>query len=124
MTTKSELKRLTAREIVSLHVCPHCAAPVQPRMHKTGPVRSYCSTECRLAHNAASLSDGSAIIRFAKAWREARGQGPVGSESFAAMVCAIDAMLERDRDDGKPSALYAAAPILASGTTYADRRRA
>ena len=123
MTAKSELKRLTALEIVKLHVCPNCGEPVH-RKSAQGPAPSYCSTECRKAQNNGDLSDGAAIIKFAKAWREARGQGPVGSAAFAAMVSALDTMLEGDRQAGKPSALYAAATMLASGTSYADRRRA
>lgn len=123
MTPKSELKRLSAREIVSLSVCPHCAGPVA-RKSRHGPAPSYCSVVCRTAHNNASLSDGATVIKFAKAWREARGQGEIGSQSFAAMVSVLDLLLEKDRSEGRPSALYAVAPIIVSGTTYLDRRRA
>jgi endogenous inhibitor of DNA gyrase (YacG/DUF329 family) len=123
MTTKADLKRLSARDIVNLHVCPRCGSQVE-RKSKFGPKPFYCSTECKKAQSNGDLSDGAAIIKFAKAWREARGQGPVGQESFREMVAALDVMLEADRRAGRPSALYAAAPILETATSYMDRRRA
>lgn len=122
MTAKSELKRLSAAEIVKLRICPYCSEPVV-RKSKTGPAPSYCSPQCRKSQNNGDLSDGAAIVKYAKAWREARGQGPVGRESFAAMVQALDTMLSSDREDGRPSALYAAAVSLSSGRSYLDRRQ-
>lgn len=123
MTTKSDLKSLTAREIVNLHVCPRCGGQVE-RKSKFGPKPFYCSTECKRAQSNSDLSDGAAIIKLAKAWREARGQGDVGSAAFREMTSALDVMLEADRRAGKPSALYAAAAMLGQGTSYQDRRRA
>lgn len=122
MITKTVLKTLTSREIVALAVCPHCGSPVEKKS-KRGPKPSYCSQECRRSQNNGDLTDGAAIIKFAKAWREARGQGPVGTASFAAMMNALDTMLDRDRRNGRPSSLYAAAVILKDGTNYADRVR-
>jgi endogenous inhibitor of DNA gyrase (YacG/DUF329 family) len=123
MTPKTELKRLSAPQIANLRICPHCGERIEGKGLR-GPRRSYCSQDCRAAHKAQGLSDGAAIIKLAKAWREARGQGPVGSASFAAMVAALDVMLAADRAAGQPSALYAAAVMLEQGSSYQDRRRA
>ena len=73
--------------------------------------------------NRDSLRDGSAIIKFAKCWRETRGQG-IGGASFKAMTAAVDVMLEKDREAGKPSACYAAAVMFEASGSYQDRRRA
>jgi endogenous inhibitor of DNA gyrase (YacG/DUF329 family) len=122
MTTKSDLKRLTAAQIASLNVCPYCGSAVE-RKSARGPAPSYCSPACRQAQNNGDLSDGAAIVKLAKAWREARGAGPVGAAAFRAMTAALDVMLEADRKSGRPSALYAAAVTLNQGTSYQDRRR-
>lgn len=74
--------------------------------------------------NNSGLSDGAAIVKLAKAWREARGAGPVGAAAFRAMTAALDVMLEADRKSGRPSALYAAAVMLNQGMSYQDRKRA
>ena len=122
MITKSDLKRLTAAQIASLHVCPYCGGTVR-RKSDRGPFPSYCTPECRRSQNNSDLSDGAAIIKLAKAWREARGSGPVGAAAFGAMTATLDVMLEADRKSGRPSALYAAAVIINQGTNYQDRRR-
>jgi hypothetical protein len=106
-----------------LRTCPYCGGKVE-RKSDRGPAPSYCSPACRLSQNNSDLSDGGAIIKLAKAWREARGSGPVGAAAFRQMTAALDTMLEANRKSGRPSALYAAAALLQQGTTYQDRRRA
>lgn len=122
MTTKAELKRLSARQIAALRVCPFCGGPVE-RKSARGPMPSYCSPECQKGINNASLSDGAAIIKLAKAWRESRGQG-IGAACFNQMVSALDTMLAADREAGRPSALYAGAVMLNADGQYFDRKRA
>lgn len=121
MTTKAELKRLSSRQIVALRVCPFCGGPVE-RKSARGPMPAYCSTECQKAMSNANLADGAAIIRLAKAWREARGQG-IGAACFNQMVSALDTMLSADREAGRPSALYAGAVMFDQHGSYMDRKR-
>lgn len=122
MTPKFKLKTMSAREIAALRICPNCGGEV--RQQARGPRSYYCSPKCRVDLNNRGMRDGSAIIKFAKCWRETRGQG-IGAASFKAMTAAIDVMLEKDREAGLPSACYAAATLFEStGGTYQDRRRA
>lgn len=122
MTSKAELKRLSSRQILALQVCPYCGGQVE-RKNARGPSPSYCSPECQKAMSNASLSDGAAIIKLAKAWRESRGQG-IGAACFNQMVSALDTMLAADREAGRPSALYAGAVMLNADGQYFDRKRA
>lgn len=120
MIPKKTLKRMSAREIASLAVCPNCGGKVTQAQR--GPRSYYCSPKCRVEYNNRSMRDGAAIIKLAKCWRETRGAG-IGASAFKSMTKAIDAQLEADREDGRPSACYGAAALLDQPTMYIDRRR-
>lgn len=121
MIPKKDLKRMSARQIAALAVCPNCGSKVTQAAR--GPRSYYCLPKCRVEYNNRSMRDGSAIIKLAKCWRETRGQG-IGSSAFKAMTKAIDVQLEADRANNRPSACYGAAALLDQPTMYMDRRRA
>lgn len=121
MTTKAQLKAMSARQIAALAICPNCGGSVKQQAR--GPRSFYCSPKCRVDMNNRGLRDGAAIIKLAKCWRETRGQG-IGAASFKAMTAAIDVMLEKDREAGIPSACYGVAPVFEANGSYQDRRRA
>jgi endogenous inhibitor of DNA gyrase (YacG/DUF329 family) len=112
----------TVIERLRERVCPNCGAKPERKSAK-GPRPTFCTKECKRAHNNRLLVEGRAVIGFLKAWRIDRGSGEIAQKSFA-QVCEItDLFNARDLEAGRPRADIYAATVLVEGTRYFDRQR-
>lgn len=109
------------------HGCPECGSPPERKSAK-GPPPIFCSLACKKAMEARKLGDGRTIIAFAKAWRLSRNNPAdrqLGAECLSAMSAILDIQNERDRSEGRTSAMtmgYAETLLDGNnGNTYRDR---
>lgn len=116
------MKRPSVADRLKERVCPNCGADAVRKSAK-GPRPTFCSKECKRAHNNRLLVEGRAVIGFLKAWRVDRGTGEIAQKSFA-QVCEItDLFNAQDNALGRPRSDYYGACLLADGTKYFDRQR-
>lgn len=106
--------------------CPECGGVVV-RTSTKGPPRVFCKPACKRAFFNREAVDGRAIIALAKAWRLTRNNRDdrqLGADCLSAMSSILDLMNERDRREGRTSAMtmYYAEMKLAGGL-YMDRTR-
>lgn len=117
-------KTLTAGELARQPICTECGGPLPPRPEKAkGPRKQYCSDRCKRTRNARRLTQGSAIIEWAKTWRRNRGSGPIAQASLAQLCQILDQLNADDFQAKRPPADLAAARMLVEGTMYFDRQR-
>lgn len=116
------MSKPTVQERLKDRVCPNCGA-IPVRKSPKGPRPTFCSKECKRAHNNRLLVEGRAVIGFLKAWRIDRGSGEIAQRSFAQVCEIVDLFNAQDNEKGRPRADLYAATMLVEGTRYFDRQR-
>lgn len=113
----------TIKERLKGRVCPNCGK-VPVRKSDRGPSPTFCSKECKRAHNNRLLVEGRAVIGFLKAWRIDRGSGEIAQKSLAQVCEIVDYFNAQDLEAGRPRADLYGATLLRDGTRFFDRQRA
>jgi endogenous inhibitor of DNA gyrase (YacG/DUF329 family) len=114
--------RPTIQERLRTRVCPNCGAKPERKSAK-GPPPTFCTKECKRAHNNRLLVEGRAVIGFLKAWRIDRGSGEIATKSLGQVCEIVDLFNAQDLEARRPRADLYAATLLAEGTRYFDRQR-
>jgi endogenous inhibitor of DNA gyrase (YacG/DUF329 family) len=87
--------------------CPECGKPAV-RRSPNGPPPLFCSKKHKRAFFAREAVDGRAIIALAKGWRLSRNNkadSALGAQCLTVMSAIVDLMNERDRKDGRTTAM-------------------
>lgn len=104
-------------------ICPECGDKFIVHDGQ-GRHQRFCKSDHRERFNSRCAARGKVIIPYLLVWRGSRGKkGSVGAEAHAEMIRIIDAFADEDRKAGRPKLDDYIASIIASGFTYADRRR-
>ena len=102
--------------------CPECAEFFALRSYQ----QAYCCEAHTRAYQNRLLSEGRAVVTFAKAWRVCRNRKEdkaLGARCLNEMVAILDKHNADDRAAGRASAKVLAEILLNSGTAYFDRAR-
>ncbi len=117
------MSKPTIRERAAERICPECGATVE-RRSPFGRFPTFCGQECKDARHNRRLARGYTVIEFLCAWRIDRGTGEIAKGSLAQLCQIADEFNAQDLEAGRPRIDLMAAKLLATQTTYFDRRAA